>query len=144
MVQRKTRNSCLETKMRTSLLKASRRSPRNGMGLAMLQVQMHLDPARATQQRSPSLVSAASLVFDKSHRVSTGTRYIPPHLRNRQPETETAEESEAQIKLKRQLKGLLNRLSEQNISSILDGIEEIYRNQRRHGKLGSCCSYAID
>lgn len=27
----------------------------------------------------------------------------------------------------------VSRLSEQNISSILDGIEEIYRDHRRHG-----------
>ena len=43
------------------------------------------------------------------------------------------QESEAQIKLKRQLKGLLNRLSEQNIGTILEGIEELYRGNRRHG-----------
>lgn len=35
-----------------------------------------------------------------------GTRYIPPHLRKRE---ETEQETEAQMKLKRQLKGLLNR-----------------------------------
>jgi hypothetical protein len=44
--------------------------------------------------------------------------------------------SEAQLKLTRQLKGLLNRMSEQNISSIVDSVEEIYRNQRRNGRFG--------
>ena len=62
--------------------------------------------------------------------------------------------SEAQLKLTRQLKGLLNRcvfiifphdsmlilrlsMSEQNIASIVDGVEEVYRNNRRHGVLGT-------
>jgi hypothetical protein len=45
--------------------------------------------------------------------------------------------SEAQLKLTRQLKGLLNRMSEQNISNIVDSVEEIYRNQRRNGRFGS-------
>ena len=60
---------------------------------------------------------------------------------------------EAQLKLTRQLKGLLNRcvsinfphnsmlihrlrMSEQNIASIVDGVEEVYRNNRRHGVSG--------
>ncbi|KAI0316061.1 armadillo-type protein [Amylostereum chailletii] len=59
----------------------------------------------------------------------SGSRYVPPHLRKR---TETNQDSEEAIKLSRQLKGLLNRLSEQNISGILDEIEEIYRKHRRH------------
>ena len=62
--------------------------------------------------------------------------------------------SEAQLKLTRQLKGLLNRyvsiillydlmlilrlrMSEQNIASIVDGVEEVYRNNRRHGACGN-------
>jgi nucleolar MIF4G domain-containing protein 1 len=79
--------------------------------------------------------------------VSLATRYIPPHLRKNDDEPE----SEAILKLKKQLKGLLNRcvlfplsfplsecdvlfrMSEQNLVSIIDGIEELYRNNRRHG-----------
>ncbi|KAF4571584.1 suppressor of glycerol defect [Pleurotus pulmonarius] len=54
-------------------------------------------------------------------------KYIPPHLRdvNDQP-------SEAQLRLRKQLKGLLNRVSEQNMASILDTIEGIYRDNRRN------------
>lgn len=63
---------------------------------------------------------------------STGTHYIPPHLRNRP--TSSDSDSESQTKLKRRLKGLLNRLSEQNLAGILDSIEEVYRDHRRHGK----------
>ena len=85
--------------------------------------------------------------------VHIGTRYVPPHLRNRTSDSEPV--SEEQMKLTRQLKGLLNRfvqpicriygafltklnrLSEQNIGSILESTEEIYRNHRRHGTLRS-------
>lgn len=38
-----------------------------------------------------------------------GTRYVPPHLRNRQADSESEKQSEEQLKLTRQLKGLLNR-----------------------------------
>ncbi|KAI0749305.1 armadillo-type protein [Daedaleopsis nitida] len=60
--------------------------------------------------------------------LASGTKYTPPHLRNRAE----SEVSEAQLKLTRQLKGLLNRMSEQNIGSIVDGVEEVYRNNSRH------------
>ncbi|KAF8638284.1 hypothetical protein AX17_002304 [Amanita inopinata Kibby_2008] len=40
--------------------------------------------------------------------------------------------SEALTRLTKQLKGLLNRMSEQNLTSILDGIEDLYRQHRRH------------
>ena len=79
------------------------------------------------------------------------THYIPPHLRNKQSELE----SEAITRLKKQLKGLLNRcavpstisvdsdvlprMSEQNLSSIIDSFEELYRSNRRHG----LCFYLI-
>lgn len=63
--------------------------------------------------------------------------------------------TEEQAKLSRQLKGLLNRyvsifdkvhpqfipkhsrMSEQNIASIVDATEELYRSHRRHGMLSS-------
>jgi len=63
-----------------------------------------------------------------------------------------AEKDPPDLKLQRQLKGLLNRyyrsfdssfpsdpdpvtcrMSEQNIAAILDSIEDVYRNHRRHG-----------
>ncbi len=43
-----------------------------------------------------------------SHCTRQGSRYVPPHLRNRGG-AETPQESEAAVKLTRQLKGLLNR-----------------------------------
>ncbi|KAI8824404.1 uncharacterized protein EV422DRAFT_519975 [Fimicolochytrium jonesii] len=54
-------------------------------------------------------------------------KYVPPHLR-KQPPTK----SEAYLRLKRQVQGLLNRLSDANMDSIISGIEECYRNNSRH------------
>ncbi|KAK2463428.1 hypothetical protein APHAL10511_004514 [Amanita phalloides] len=52
-------------------------------------------------------------------------RYVSPQLR-------THQSPELDIKLTKRLKGLLNRMSEQNLATILDGIEEIYRAYGRH------------
>ncbi|KAL5485817.1 SGD1 [Sanghuangporus weigelae] len=59
------------------------------------------------------------------------SKYIPPHLR-KQAAAQQSNGSEIDAKLVRQLKGLLNRLSEQNIDSILKEIESLYRSHRRH------------
>ena len=83
---------------------------------------------------TPTLLPASPEQDDNIAREapSTSTHYIPPHLRNRPISSDS--DSESQIKLKRRLKGLLNRLSEQNLAGILDSIEEVYRDHRRHGK----------
>ncbi|ESK94709.1 mif4g ma4 domain-containing protein [Moniliophthora roreri MCA 2997] len=70
------------------------------------------------------------------------TKYIPPHLRNAIKASDGT--SEALLKLTKQLKGLLNRMSEQNIGSILDGVEEVYRNERRHDVTSTLTSLIID
>ncbi|KAJ3714199.1 hypothetical protein C8R42DRAFT_726684 [Lentinula raphanica] len=53
---------------------------------------------------------------------SSAVRYIPPHLRSEAGNRS----SEEDIKRTRRIKGFLNRMSEQNIASILDSVEEIY------------------
>ncbi|KAG1739213.1 armadillo-type protein [Suillus paluster] len=68
--------------------------------------------------------------------------YIPPGLR-KQASTDT-NETEEQIKLTRQLKGLINRMSEQNIATIVDSIEEVYRNHRRHDITSTLTNLIID
>ncbi|KAJ3920139.1 hypothetical protein F5877DRAFT_89598 [Lentinula edodes] len=68
------------------------------------------------------------------------TRYVPPHLRVK----DENKGSEEQIRLLRQIKGFLNRMSEQNISSILDSIEETYRNFRRHDVTSTITTLIID
>ncbi|KAJ7126872.1 hypothetical protein C8R44DRAFT_779779 [Mycena epipterygia] len=78
---------------------------------------------------------------ESASKPQAGTAYIPPHLRNR-PRDEA--DSELMIKLTRQLKGLLNRMTEQNIASILDSIEEIYRNHRRNDVTSTLTTLIVD
>lgn len=54
------------------------------------------------------------------------TKYIPPALRG-----PPSSDAEALSRLKRQVQGLLNRLSEANILSILREIEQVYQNNAR-------------
>jgi nucleolar MIF4G domain-containing protein 1 len=54
------------------------------------------------------------------------TKYIPPALRG-----PPSSDAEALSRLKRQVQGLLNRLSEANILTILRDIEQIYQNNPR-------------
>ncbi|KAK0193837.1 hypothetical protein F5146DRAFT_1101683 [Armillaria mellea] len=77
----------------------------------------------------------------KTTEVPTVSRYVPPHLRHNQT---SEKDSEEVIKLKRNLKGLLNRMSEQNLSSILDGVEEQYRKHRRHDVTSTITALIID
>ena len=59
---------------------------------------------------------------------STRAKYIPPSLRVSNP----SEQEELQ-RLRRQIQGLLNRLSEANLISILGDVEKLYRdNPRQH------------
>lgn len=53
-----------------------------------------------------------------------GTRYVPPHLRNRQADSESEKQSEEQLKLTRQLKGLLNRCAS-SIKTFLKKVSNI-------------------
>jgi len=55
------------------------------------------------------------------------TKYIPPSLR-----AAKGTESEDLGRLRRQIQGLLNRLSEANILGILNDIEKLYQNNPRH------------
>ncbi|KAJ7274276.1 MIF4G/MA4 domain-containing protein [Mycena haematopus] len=85
--------------------------------------------------------SIASTNAPPAAKPQPGTAYVPPHLRNR-PQDEA--ESEAMLKLTRQLKGLLNRMTEQNIASILDSIEEIYRKHRRNDVTSTLTTLIVD
>ena len=53
-------------------------------------------------------------------------KYLPPALRNT-----TSSDTESLAKLRRQIQGLLNRLSEANMLTILKDIEQIYQNSPR-------------
>uniref|UniRef100_A0A3P8N5P6 Nucleolar MIF4G domain-containing protein 1 n=1 Tax=Astatotilapia calliptera TaxID=8154 RepID=A0A3P8N5P6_ASTCA len=58
---------------------------------------------------------------------STSGKYVPPHLRNMGDDKRKAELE----KLKRNVKGLMNRLSEPNMSSICGQLEELYMSSSR-------------
>ncbi|KAF8656241.1 hypothetical protein AX16_002677 [Volvariella volvacea WC 439] len=73
-------------------------------------------------------------------KVPAATTYVPPHLRVQ----EQVVQSEEVVKLTRQLKGLINRMSEQNLGSILDSIEEMYRNHRRNDVTTTITTLIID
>ncbi|KAL5633484.1 hypothetical protein ACGC1H_003846 [Rhizoctonia solani] len=55
--------------------------------------------------------------------------YVPPHLRQK---TEGTTQTPEQVKLARQIKGLLNRLTEQNIEGIVGEVEALYRSNPRN------------
>lgn len=69
------------------------------------------------------------------------SRYLPPHLREEPP---NPNKSDSNAKLTRQLKGLLNKLSEQNIATILGNIDALYREHRRHDVTTSITSFVIE
>lgn len=80
--------------------------------------QPHVPKARENPYRPPVV----------SSRDQATPKYIPPSLRADDPST-----SEDLTRLRRQLQGLLNRLSEANLLSILREVEEVYRcNPRQH------------
>ncbi|KAM5205489.1 nucleolar MIF4G domain-containing protein 1 isoform 3-T3 [Hipposideros larvatus] len=59
-----------------------------------------------------------------------GDKYIPPRMR-RAEETVDAQKREEQERLKRQVQGLINRLSEPNMASISGQLEELYMAHSR-------------
>ncbi|KAI0250232.1 hypothetical protein BJV78DRAFT_1275847 [Lactifluus subvellereus] len=104
----------------------------------------------AMRNRELNLESSDSLFTGvKSSSTSTATiqthtrtsRYIPPHLRE---EPSDPSRTESNVKLTRQLKGSLNKLSEQNIATILDNIEALYREHRRHDVTLAITSFVIE
>jgi len=84
-------------------------------------------------------------VAPSSADVGTTTKYIPPSLRG-----PASSDSEALSRLRRQTQGLLNRLSEANMLSLLGDVEKLYRDHpRQHVTstlvdilLGSICDRA--
>ncbi|KAJ3412988.1 suppressor of glycerol defect [Chytridiales sp. JEL 0842] len=58
---------------------------------------------------------------------SAPAKYVPPHLR-----AKPTSKSEEYLRLRRQIQGLLNRLSDANMESIILGIEDGYRKNTRH------------
>ncbi|KAJ3028887.1 UNVERIFIED_CONTAM: suppressor of glycerol defect [Siphonaria sp. JEL0065] len=81
------------------------------------------------QEEKTSTKSKKAVVPKEENSVSSAPagKYIPPRLR-----AKVENKSEQYMRLKRQIQGLLNRLSDSNIESIVTGLEECYRNNSRH------------
>ncbi|KAG8872492.1 suppressor of glycerol defect [Tulasnella sp. 331] len=82
----------------------------------------------ADEDKAPTLLDRS---VPQETRPSILGHYVPPALR-KAANSKEAVKTEAQIKLSRQLKGLLNKLSEQNISTILLDLEDLYRENTRN------------
>ncbi|KAG8970537.1 suppressor of glycerol defect [Tulasnella sp. 419] len=84
---------------------------------------------------------------DHSHREETTTdsvRYIPPQLRHKTSSEPATEQTEEQKKLTRKVQGLLNKLSEQNIGTILTEFEGVYRHHGRNYVTTTITALIID
>ncbi|RIA95423.1 hypothetical protein C1645_816653 [Glomus cerebriforme] len=75
-------------------------------------------------------------------------KYLPPHLRDKVLSNSKLEcdkaKNEQLIRLQRQLQGLLNRLSESNIESIIINIEELYQRFTRHDVTSTITSLVLN
>ncbi|XP_016016460.2 nucleolar MIF4G domain-containing protein 1 isoform X2 [Rousettus aegyptiacus] len=83
------------------------------------------------------------------HLCEDGEKYVPPPVR-RAEETVDAQKQEERERLKKRIKGLLNRLSEPNMASISGQLEELYMAHSRKdvsdtlaGALLSTCAPAV-
>ncbi|KAF8468783.1 hypothetical protein BDZ91DRAFT_721111 [Kalaharituber pfeilii] len=70
--------------------------------------------------------------------VTPGGKYIPPSLRK-----PAAGEDEELIRLKRQIQGPINRLSEANMISIVAEMEQLYRSHPRHNVISTLTNIVL-
>ncbi|KAI9333948.1 hypothetical protein DFJ73DRAFT_853544 [Zopfochytrium polystomum] len=82
---------------------------------------------KAAAESNNSSSKTVKVAAAQSQPVSTASKYVPPHLRGK-PTTQ----SEQLLRLRRQMQGVLNRLSDANLESIVNSIEEGFRNNPRH------------
>ena len=83
-----------------------------------------LEPSKATRQPKENPYVAPSMTANNI----TFAKYVPPSLRKSGPS-----QSEDLSRLRKQIQGLLNRLSEANMLSIVGEIEKLYQtNPRQH------------
>lgn len=71
-------------------------------------------------------VQVSSVTFKAE--VADGSKYVPPHLR-----AAAANDLDAtRARLQRQIRGMVNKLSEQNVATILNELEQVYRDNTRN------------
>ncbi|XP_028630569.1 LOW QUALITY PROTEIN: nucleolar MIF4G domain-containing protein 1 [Grammomys surdaster] len=83
--------------------------------------------AEVVEKRESS--SEDDIEHQESHCVESGEKYIPPRLRSE--ETIDVHKKEELDRLKKHVKGLINRLSEPNMASISGQLEELYMTHSR-------------
>ncbi|EUC56072.1 suppressor of glycerol defect protein, putative, partial [Rhizoctonia solani AG-3 Rhs1AP] len=79
---------------------------------------------------------------DEKGQVVPQGAYVPPHLRPKADSSST--QTPEQVKLARQTKGLLNRLTEQNIEGIVGEVEALYRSHPRNDVTRALTSIILD
>jgi nucleolar MIF4G domain-containing protein 1 len=85
------------------------------------------DQVDSETEQAPPRVRENPYVAPSTGNTASETKYIPPALRKQ------SSDSEQLIRLRRQTQGLINRLTEANLISILGEIEKLYRdNARQH------------
>ena len=76
---------------------------------------------------------------------SSGSKYVPPALRNKGDNSDEAEKKRLALeKLRKQLKGLLNRLAESNMYGISREIEKLYNSNSRNDVNNSLAQLLLD
>ncbi|XP_030253727.1 nucleolar MIF4G domain-containing protein 1 [Sparus aurata] len=85
------------------------------------------DAAESNHENEGEAEEDAETSHSKSETVNTTGKYMPPHLRGAGDDKRKAELE----KLKRNVKGLINRLSEPNMASISGQLEELYMSCSR-------------
>ncbi|KAK6905960.1 hypothetical protein I203_106795 [Kwoniella mangroviensis CBS 8507] len=87
------------------------------------------------KQPEDNATNTAASIGDTTSDAAAPTKYVPPHLRAAQLEENAKgnkQKAEELIKLERKAQGLLNKLSEANLESILGEIESLYRGHSRN------------
>uniref|UniRef100_A0A3B3ZEH5 Nucleolar MIF4G domain-containing protein 1 n=1 Tax=Periophthalmus magnuspinnatus TaxID=409849 RepID=A0A3B3ZEH5_9GOBI len=88
---------------------------------------MGVDKSEGDQEESDGAEEEESVASKAEDETPSTSKYIPPHLRNMGDDKRKVELE----KLKRNVKGLINRLSEPNMASISGQLEEMYMSCSR-------------
>ncbi|KAJ9092107.1 hypothetical protein QFC21_006973 [Naganishia friedmannii] len=104
------------------------------------------------RQASPPIQpTSTTTTRTQSSEIEKG-KYVPPHMRaliasSTEVENGTAkkvEKTEEQVKLERRMQGLLNKLSEANIESIVGEVEALYRDHSRNSVTSTVTELVIN
>ncbi|KAJ9118524.1 hypothetical protein QFC24_006178 [Naganishia onofrii] len=101
-------------------------------------------PSTATTEPTPTTTASQPSATEKG-------KYVPPHMRaliasstEADNGTKKVEKTQEQVKLERRLQGLLNKLSEANIESIVGEVEALYRDHSRNSVTSTVTELVIN